>query len=142
MVDQTPLIKVESAPKVIELNSRAKKEIRTWASFNSLNSKVEQMPSVSRYRLYTFTEELDVLYEELFEQEFPEKFNVPPVKSRLLVFRTFILKLKSKADDQRFSDEELTQGIVEIVEAFNNVKIQVNEISESDLDDDEMINFP
>ena len=148
MVATVDSTEIENAPpleglqkvKIIPLRRKAQRIADQWTNFPAFDAKVKELKSVSRPRLYSFVEETEVLYDELLQVKIPLKFDTPQIKSRLLLFKTLLLKLKDKADDTRFSDEELVQSIKEVTNAYNAIRKQMNNIALDDIDSDEYIN--
>ncbi|NAS31910.1 hypothetical protein GTQ40_13065 [Flavobacteriaceae bacterium R38] len=123
-------------PAIVNLNPKVFPEIAAWNTFKELEAEIE--------KLYDFKENEDFSFiiDELIKKEkalsskvFPEKFNTPSVKSRVLVLKTYILQTKAAIDDKE--DEEVIMKQKEkIIVAYNALLKQFNERLEENLADE------
>ena len=67
---------------------------------------------------------------ELVASEYPEKFDIPQIKSRQKVFRTYILKIKG--DLYYYQNPE--ESIMQMFEAYNAFRNQFNVVVNNTLD--------
>ena len=139
-IDTIGILPGLSTLKILSLPPKVQRSADSWQYFTSLDRKMEGLLSVNRPRLISYVEETEILYNEMSEIKFPNSYNVPQIKSRFLVYRTMLLKLKDHADDPRYTDEELVQEITATINAYNDVKQQMIELSLDDLDTDQYIN--
>ena len=142
LIQNAPAIKGLEKIKIKALPKRVQDIANQWPNFQEFDTKLQGFRTVSRPRLISYVEETETLYEELVGAKSPEAYDIPQIKSRLLVLRTVLLKLKDHADDPRFSDEQLLKEIQEVVYAYNAIKQQMTYIAQDDLDSDEYLNQP
>jgi len=114
---------VQKLPKKSILNREAKAILGTWAEFNDLDVAFDGLYSVENY------EELILLIDEFIEKqnalafsEYPETFDIPQVKSRQKVFKTYILKVKATLEYRK----NPLEPTIEMVNAFNDLRNQFN----------------
>lgn len=114
---------VEKLPKKSILNNGAKRILEEWAEFNDLDKAFDGLYAVEN------NEELILLIDEFIEKqnalvvsEYPETFDIPQVKSRQKVFKTYILKVKATLEYRK----DPLEPTIEMVNAFNNLRNQFN----------------
>ncbi|SHJ71730.1 hypothetical protein SAMN04487911_13216 [Arenibacter nanhaiticus] len=122
---------VDSLPKPNALNGKASLEVKDWEAFNRLETAFESLYKVAN------REDLKLVIEDLIEKQklvagspYPEKFDVPQVKSRQKVFETFILKTKGDLE-YRVNTKEAT---IEMIHAYNAFRNQFNVMVNSAMD--------
>ncbi len=125
--------------KQVTFNRDANKIIASWSEFRDVDTYLKDAKNINRSSLAPYLEELETKYDEMMEVKFPDKFDVPQIKSRWIVFKTHLLKLKDKASDSRYKDEELQEGLLLILGTFNSIKTQCNEISSASFENDKRI---
>lgn len=121
----------QKMPDKIEFNPEATAIVEEWPEFKDLNSSVDVL-----YRA-TNNEDLALAIDDLIEKEkkmtngkYPELFDTFQVKSRQSVMRTFLYKAKASI----LENQPTTGPIVEALEAYNNMRKQLNIIVNSQLD--------
>ena len=118
-------------PPTIALSPEARAVAEGWATFNTLQQRME---SVYRTRgaedMELLLEDLVAACAELEASEYPEPFNKPSVRSREKVFRTFLQK--TQADLHYRVD--LQESLVQALEAYNALREQLNRVAVGDLD--------
>lgn len=114
---------VQKLPKKSVLNSGAKAILETWAEFNDLDIAFDGLYAVEN------NEELILLIDEFIEKQnalavsnYPETFDIPQVKSRQKVFKTYVLKVKATLEYRK----DPLEPTIEMVNAFNNLRNQFN----------------
>lgn len=114
---------VEKLPRKSILNNGAKRILEEWAEFNDLDKAFDGLYAVEN------NEELILLIDEFIEKqnalvvsEYPETFDIPQVKSRQKVFKTYILKVKATLEYRK----DPLEPTIEMVNAFNNLRNQFN----------------
>ncbi|MAU15006.1 MAG: hypothetical protein CMH46_05640 [Muricauda sp.] len=118
-------------PDKIEINSDAAAIIDEWNQFKDLNASIDVL-----YKA-TNNEDLALAIDDLIEKEkkmadgkYPELFDTFQVKSRQRVLRTFLYKAKANI----MENQPTTESIVDVLEAYNNIRRQLNVIVNSQLD--------
>ncbi len=132
IVDSTGTdLEVEKLPKKSRSNAKANKILKDWPEFNALESSFDVVYTVeNREDLMIAVEDLIEKQKLLEASEYPQSFNVPQIKGRQKVFKTYVLRLK-------FSLEYRTGAMsptVEMVDAYNAIRNQFNVIVNSTLD--------
>ncbi|MGB5204130.1 hypothetical protein [Eudoraea sp.] len=114
---------VQKLPKKSVLNSGAKAILETWAEFNDLDIAFDGLYAVEN------NEELILLIDEFIEKQnalvvsnYPETFDIPQVKSRQKVFKTYVLKVKATLEYR----QDPLDPTIEMVNAFNSLRNQFN----------------
>jgi len=114
---------VQKLPKKSVLNSGAKAILETWAEFNDLDIAFDGLYAVEN------NEELILLIDEFIEKQnalvvsnYPETFDIPQVKSRQKVFKTYVLKVKATLEYR----QDPLEPTIEMVNAFNSLRNQFN----------------
>ncbi len=113
------------------INSKAMTLLNEWPEFKDLEAGFDAFYKVEN------NEELVLSIEDLLEKqnalaasEYPENFNIPQVKSRLKVLKTFTLKMKAAAE-YRIGVQE---PALELISAYNALRDQFNVVMNSQLD--------
>ena len=110
-------------PKVVSVNAKAEAILSQWKEYYSFHQSFE--------RLYTidFREDLVLVIEDLVEKqkvleasEYPAEFNIPQVKGRQKVVKTYILKTKGDLE-YRLNPEN---SMKELITAYNALREQFN----------------
>lgn len=116
-----PEMSQKKLPKIIPLTGKAKENVKNWTEFADFDFEMQ--------RIYEEDIDLKTLFNELLRREkelrasgFPEKFDIPAVRSRLLVLRTCLGRATAALDqnDAALMINEKTA----IVKAYNAVRIQ------------------
>ena len=105
--------------------------LETWPEFNELDVAFDALYSVEN------NEELILLIDQLIEKQnaltsstYPEAFDIPQVKSRQKVLKTYILKVKATLEYRK----DPIEPTIEMVTAFNGMRNQFNVVVNSTLD--------
>ena len=118
-------------PPTIALSPAAQGLAEGWASFNTLQQRMESVyRTQSREDMELLLEDLVEACEEIEVSAYPEPFNKLSVRSREKVFRTFLQK--TQADLHYRVD--LQESLVQALEAYNALRAQLNRVAEGDLD--------
>jgi len=122
---------VQKLPKKSILNGKAMAILETWPEFNELDVAFDALYSVEN------NEELILLIDQLIEKQnaltsstYPEAFDIPQVKSRQKVLKTYILKVKATLEYRK----DPIEPTIEMVTAFNGMRNQFNVVVNSTLD--------
>ncbi|MCG2460850.1 hypothetical protein K8352_08825 [Flavobacteriaceae bacterium F89] len=112
---------VEKLPKLMNISQNARDVLKDWPEYNALETSIKALYTVKN------DEGLSVVIEDLVEKqklleasEFPSTYDTPQVKSRLKVFKTYILKVKA---NMGYGIETLTP-LGEMVGAYNAMSDQ------------------
>ncbi len=118
-------------PDKIEINPDATAIVEGWEEFKALNASVDLL-----YKA-TNNEDLALAIDDLIEKEknmadgkYPELFDAFQVKSRQRVLRTFLYKVKASI----LENQPTTEPTVKALEAYNDLRGQLNVIMNSQLD--------
>ena len=118
-------------PDKTPLNSEATTIVLDWKEFEKFNESIDVL-----YRA-TNNEDLILAIDDLIEKEklleqgtYPEMFNSLQIKSRQRVLKTYLYKVKSSIQE----NQETTQPTIEMLEAYNALRGQLNSIINSQLD--------
>lgn len=114
-------------PKKIALNPKSKALVDNWLAFKAFDS------SFDRIYTATYMEDLVLIVEDLVENQkslerspYPKEFDIPQIKGRQNVLKTFILKAKGNLEyrqDPKVSIEEMIAAYNGFLNQFN---VQVN----------------
>ena len=124
-------IQSEGWPKKTVINAKAMAILTNWTEFKVLESSFEGLYKVeNREDLALVIEELIEVYKLLEESTYPETFDIPQIKSRQKVFKTFFLKVKGNLEYRLDAEEP----ILEMIEAYNAFRNQFNVTINNNLD--------
>ncbi|MGB3142521.1 MAG: hypothetical protein WBB24_00290 [Maribacter sp.] len=116
-------VSIDSLPVKRSVLPKAQQILNDWKEHNVLERSFD--------KIYTteFREDLVLIVEELIENqkkmeagEYPEAFNIPQIKGRQKVFKTYLLKTKGDLEYRQNPQESLT----EMIKAFNDLRNQFN----------------
>ena len=127
----------ESLPKKNMVNAKAASLLGNWKEFTVFETSFD--------RLYTcqYAEDLILVTEDLIEKQkeleasqYPSKFDIPQVKGRQKVLKTYILKVKGDLEYRVNPDV----SIKEMVNAYNALRNQFNVVVNNTLPQDLILN--
>ncbi|MDP5061800.1 MAG: hypothetical protein NWP64_07770 [Maribacter sp.] len=113
----------DSLPTKIRVDSKAQLILNDWREYSALDKSFD--------KIYTseFIEDFTLVVEELIENqnkmelaEYPEKFNIPQIKGRQKLFKTFVLKTKGDLEYRQNPKE----SIIQMITAYNDLRNQFN----------------
>ena len=116
-------VMAEELPPVSSLNAKANSIVMDWKEFDDFDKSFN--------RIYTidYREDLILVIDDLVEKqkllekgEYPEEFNIPQIKGRQKVVKTYILKTKADLE-YRLNPEN---SIKEMISAYNALREQFN----------------
>ena len=117
-------------PAILEIKGDANKHLDTWTQYKDFDAEVTRF-----YEKDTETEpvvdELLRLEQELRKSTFPDKFDVPQIKSRLLVLKTYLGKAKAAFPEN--DPLYIQQQKVEVLKAYNALRKQFMEVCERNM---------
>ena len=124
-------VDVNQLPKRIAINARAATILKDWTAFQELETSIDALYRVENNEdLILAVEEIINRQNELEASEYPEPFDIPQVKSRQKVFKTFLLKLKAASEYRT----EVIPPAKEMLEAYNAFREQFNIVVNNTLD--------
>ncbi|MCB0375941.1 MAG: hypothetical protein KDD04_08495, partial [Sinomicrobium sp.] len=113
-------------PAVLILKPDYEAEVKKWEAFHNLEIEMLKFEKADRQEGLLILEDLLNLEKQLSASDFPEQFNIPAVKSRILLLKTYLLQTKAEvgeaADDVLFNTQK-----TKIITAFNAIKKQLAE---------------
>lgn len=126
-------------PTKIALNGKSKSIVADWLAFNTFDASFDRMYDA------TYREDLVLIIEDLVENQkalesstYPVEFDIPQVKGRQKVLKTFILK--TKGDLEYRQDPKVS--ITEMIAAYNSFRNQLNVEVNNTLPEDLILNKP
>lgn len=111
----------------VENTKQSENALSNWSEFTSANSEIEKIKSSS---LRGFIDNSSSLYDavEKIHDSIPKPFDNNPIESRMNVLKTKIEVLNQDLDRPDLSPEMVNQHARDIYIAFQNLKIQLNEV--------------
>ncbi len=129
--EEVSFFSMDSLPRRIPLNPRATEIAKDWSAFNDLETGFNALSTVENHEdLLLVLEDLVERQKRLEEGDYPEKFNIPQVKSRQKVVKTFIFKTRAAAEYRI----DATPAAKEMIKAYNALRSQLNVIVNNTLD--------
>lgn len=136
--DQTESsIAADKFPSKLALNAKSKDLVKDWLAFKAFDANFDRI-----YKA-TYREDLVLIVDDLVENQkkmestkYPSKFDIPQVKGRQKVLKTFILK--AKGDLEYRQDPKI--AIEEMIGAYNNFRNQFNVEVNNTLTEDFILN--
>ena len=115
----------KNLPQIIALTGKAKATIETWTEFTDFDSEFRRIyeKDIDLKTLYT---ELIRREKELKESKFPEKFDNPAVRSRLLVLQTYLGRALAGLQENNL--EQIATEKAEVIKAYNALRMQFMEV--------------
>ncbi len=122
---------IQKLPLRTIVNAKATAILKDWQEFNAFNTSFDALYKVENVEdLSLVLEDLIEKQKQLEESAYPEAFDLPQVKSRQKVLKTFILKT-SAAVQYRIN---ATEPAIDMMEAYNALRNQFNIIVNNTLD--------
>lgn len=110
-------------PLKLKLNSKSEDLVKDWLAFKAFDANFDRI-----YKA-TYTEDLVLIVEDLVENQkkmeassYPVAFDIPQIKGRQKVLKTFVLKTKGDLEYR----QDPTASIEEMIAAYNNFRNQFN----------------
>lgn len=118
----------------VQLLTEAKKEAAKWLAY------ITAQAEINRFKKFTIQDAVDhsATLKQIMntlEETVPRSLQIKPVQARVNVLVTLSSVLKQKAEDPNSTAEEIEKIAEKIPVAFNNLKIQFNEVYRDKLDD-------
>lgn len=124
-------IQTDNWPKKTVINTKAMAIITDWPEFLTLETSFDALYTVEN------EEDLKLVIENLIENQklleattYPETFDVPQIKSRQKVFKTYVLKTKGTLEYH----QDIQEPVLEMITAYNAFRNQFNVIVNNTLD--------
>lgn len=116
----------------VRLSSQSENAVSSWINFMSLQSEINKFDG---FTLQNLVENSDNLLEAVksVQDSIPSAFNNQPVQSRLNVLATKAKVLNQNGSRSYVDTTDLQQNGKDIYGAFQNLKIQLNEVFLQDL---------
>ena len=126
-------IDTDSLPKKSTVDAKAQVILNTWKEFAVLERSFDKVYTTE------FREDFVLTIEELVENQkkletgmYPEAFNIPQIKGRQKIFKTYLLKTKGNLEYRQNPKE----SIIEMITAFNDLRDQFNVVVNNTLPDE------
>tara|TARA_R110000744_G_scaffold166310_1_gene283356 strand:- start:167 stop:667 length:501 start_codon:yes stop_codon:yes gene_type:complete len=123
----------DGLPKKVRVDSKAQTILNEWKDFIVLESSFDKIYSTEN------REDFVLIIDELVENQkkmeagiYPNSFDIPQIKGRQKVFKTYILKTKGDLEYRQDPKESL----IEMINAFNNLRNQFNVVVNNTLPDE------
>jgi len=134
--DTTIIKNTLKIPPLLKLDAKVLPEVASWSTFKGLETEIKKLYDYKNDEDFSFIiDELITKEKELSVTDFPEKFNTPSVKSRVLVLKTYILQTKASIDDKE-STAIIMKQKEKVIIAYNGLLKQFNEQLEENLADE------
>ena len=124
-IENEETVVLSKLPGIGKLTPEAKNKTSEWQEFKKLEDGIQ--------RIYeggdnlTEAEATLASFEEIFVvSKFPEEFDIPAIKTRFLVLKTFLLQFKAAAVEDA-PNAEVHQYKIKIIESYNSLLVQLNE---------------
>jgi hypothetical protein len=121
-------------PVKIPLNGKSNAIVADWLEFKTFDASFDRMYDV------TYREDLVLIIEDLVENQklleaskYPVEFDIPQVKGRQKVLKTFILKTKGDLEYRQDPKVSLTEMIAAYNSFRNQFNVEVNNTLPEDL---------
>ncbi|MDG3583035.1 MULTISPECIES: hypothetical protein [Galbibacter] len=131
--ETTTEVSYSSLPAINKISKEKLEEINKWKTFKELSTLMEKFQRQNSGDLTYFAEEFIRLDGEIEKDSlFPQKFNVPAVRSRLVVLTTFTEQFKTRLDENSPLDS-INISRKRVLDAYNAVRLQLSETLKSKL---------
>ncbi|MEM8927153.1 MAG: hypothetical protein AAGC45_03030 [Bacteroidota bacterium] len=128
---------IQDYPKLIEMDPEVFTVVSSWPEFMAMENSFDVLKRASN------TEDLKLAVDDLIEREkalgegdYPEAFDKLQIKSRQQLLRTFLYKVRGNLLDNR----DISEGMEELINAYNSLKNQLNVIGGNTLDAELILN--
>ena len=123
-------IMTDSLPEKSRVDSRAQVILDNWKAYTVLERSFDKIYSTE------FREDFVLIVDELVEnqkkletEEYPVEFDIPQIKGRQKVFKTYVLKTKGDLEYRQNPKE----SILQMITAFNDLRNQFNVVVKNTL---------
>lgn len=132
VVDKTVTISTENWPPKTSLDPKVVDIVATWPEYGALSTSFDALYTIQN------TEDLKLVLNDLAEKEktletsvFPKQFDLPEIRSRFKVFRTYFLLARGKLE---YQEEDPEEPVIKAIEAYNDVGNQMRRVVRYTLD--------
>ncbi|WP_405399729.1 hypothetical protein [Maribacter sp. Asnod2-G09] len=123
----------DSLPTKIRVDAKAQKILKDWLEYNTLEKSFDKIYTSENIEDFQFVIDELVENQKLMEDgEYPEKFNIPQIKGRQKLFKTYVLKTKGDLEYIQNPKESMKQMIT----AYNDLRNQFNVVVNNTLPDE------
>ncbi|SHJ67924.1 hypothetical protein SAMN04488007_1080 [Maribacter aquivivus] len=123
----------DSLPTKIRVDAKAQTILKDWLEYNALEKSFDKIYTSENIEDFQFLVDELVENQKLMEEgEYPEKFNIPQIKGRQKLFKTYVLKTKGDLEYMQNPKESMKQMIT----AFNDLRNQFNVVVNNTLPDE------
>jgi len=123
----------DSLPQKSRVDAKAQTILNDWLEYNALDKSFDKIYTSEHIEDFQFlVDELIENQKKMEEGTYPEKFNIPQVKGRQKLFKTYILKTKGDLEYQQNPRE----SILQMITAFNDLRNQFNVVVNNTLPDE------
>ncbi|NER12969.1 hypothetical protein GWK08_05930 [Leptobacterium flavescens] len=116
-------------PTLAKVPSKLKTELDKWAAFKAFETEISRLPQTEADQLTFLLDELINKEKELADSDFPPKFDLPAVKSRLMVVKTFVLQTKAVVEEKG----DINMQYAKMITAYNSLVKQLSEAMEENI---------
>tara|TARA_B100000530_G_scaffold323177_1_gene258811 strand:+ start:365 stop:868 length:504 start_codon:yes stop_codon:yes gene_type:complete len=126
-INKYNLSKVE---KLVEISMEYRKEnnIDSWTELNNFIDLFENLVNMVPEGNLVFIEDLITKTDDLIQSNFPEKLDVPDIKSRVKVVKSILLKCKYNSENKNWKD--LNISLSELYISYNSLINRITSISD------------
>lgn len=129
--EDTAVASYKQLPEIKPISNEKLTEINKWKKFKELSNLMEKFQDQNSGDLTYYAEEFIRLDTEIEKDSlFPQKFNVPDVKSRLVVFKTFSNQFKTRLDENAPIDS-INVSREKLLVTYNAIRQQLSETLKS-----------
>lgn len=107
------------------IDGKAKNTLDSWQAYTSVSSAISKLKTANFEFFKTDDEEFNTIIEDL-EETIPNSIDSEPVKARILVLRTKLLKLREAINLSTIEKKQRLIAIKELFQAFSYVTLQIN----------------
>lgn len=107
------------------IDSKAKITLDSWQAYNTISSAIDKIKQAD----FTFFKTDDAIFNTTLtdiETTTPEAIDSEPIKARILILRTKLLKLRESINLNTASKSEKLIAIRELFQSFSYVTLQIN----------------
>lgn len=104
-----------------------------WVALKNFEASIQRL--YSNGDVLTETEAIIESKKELSESNFPKEFNIPAVRSRIVVINTFLEQLEASAKEEA-SEREMHVIKQRVIESYNSFLKQLSESMDKSLAED------
>lgn len=135
--DESPSLVSSALPKKSAINTKASAILKDWGEYNIFETSFDRVyASENREDLILVIEDLIEKQKLLEQSTYPIEFDIPQLKGRQKVLKTYILKTKGDLE-YRVNPEA---SLKEMIQAFNIFREQFNVVVNNTLSEDLIIN--